>query len=100
MVSLLSMVWSSFHQVRRSSPLSPEKVGIYQKTMDVGLLLPLTDFQEEVLQRDGCKVQMLTPNVVNKVVAFEMICRANEYLPDYFVFKYFLHFCCTGDKYM
>ena len=41
---------------------------------------------------------MLTPNAVNKVVAFEMICRANGYLPDYFVFKYFFRFCCTGDK--
>ncbi|CAI9286930.1 unnamed protein product [Lactuca saligna] len=43
---------------------------------------------------------MLTPNAVNKVVAFEMIYRANGYLPDYFVFKYFFHFCCSVDKYM
>ncbi|CAI9281232.1 unnamed protein product [Lactuca saligna] len=35
-----------------------------------------------------------------KVVAFEMICRANGYLLDYFVFKYFFRFCWTGDKFM
>lgn len=42
---------------------------------------------------------MLTLNVVNKVVAFEMVFLANGYLLDYFVFKYFFRFCCTGDKY-
>lgn len=42
---------------------------------------------------------MLTPNAVNKVVAFEMICPANGLLPDYFVFKHFFRFCATGDKY-
>ncbi|CAI9289158.1 unnamed protein product [Lactuca saligna] len=77
----------------------PGKVGIYHKTLDAGIRLPLTEFQEEVLQKDGCSVQMQTLNVVNKVVAFEMICRANDYLPDYFMFKYFFRFCCTGDKY-
>ena len=41
---------------------------------------------------------MLTPNAVNKVVAFEMIYRANGYVPDYFVFKFFFRFCLTGDK--
>ncbi|CAI9287170.1 unnamed protein product [Lactuca saligna] len=41
---------------------------------------------------------MLTPNVVNKVVAFEMICSANGYVPDYFVFRFFFRFCLTGDK--
>ena len=76
----------------------PRKVEIYQKTLDAGLRLPLTDFQKEVLHKDGCNIQMLTPNAVNKVVAFEMICRANGYLPNYFVFKYFFRFCCTSDK--
>ncbi|CAI9299612.1 unnamed protein product [Lactuca saligna] len=41
---------------------------------------------------------MLTPNAVNKVVAFQMICRANGYLLDYFVFKFFFRFYVTGDK--
>ncbi|CAI9304392.1 unnamed protein product [Lactuca saligna] len=59
-------------------PSPPGKVRIYQKKLDADLRLPLTDFREEVLQRDGCSVQMLTLNAVNKVVAFEMICRANS----------------------
>ena len=42
---------------------------------------------------------MLTPNVVNKVVAFDMICRANGVVPDCFVFKYFFRFYATCDKY-
>ncbi|CAI9271367.1 unnamed protein product [Lactuca saligna] len=80
-----------------SSP-PPGKIGVFQKTLDAGIQLPLTDFQEEVLQKDGCSLQMLTPNTVNKVVAFEMICRANGYVLDYFVFKFFFRFCLTSDK--
>ncbi|CAI9291263.1 unnamed protein product [Lactuca saligna] len=98
MASFLWTVWSSRWPVLPSRP-PPRKVVVYQKTLDAGLRLPLTDFQEEVLQNDGCSIQMLTPNAVNKVVAFEMICQPNGYLPDYFMFKYFFRFCCTGDKY-
>ncbi|CAI9285721.1 unnamed protein product [Lactuca saligna] len=76
----------------------PGKVGVYLMTLNAGLRLPLIDFQEEVLQKVGCSVQILTPNVVNKVVAFEMISRANGFLPDYFVFKYLFRFWFTGDK--
>ncbi|CAI9264771.1 unnamed protein product [Lactuca saligna] len=79
------------------SPL-PGKIGVYLKTLDVGIRFPLTDFQEVVLQKDGCSLQMLTPNAVNKVVLFEMIYWANGYLPDYFVFKFFFRFCANGDK--
>ncbi|CAI9290899.1 unnamed protein product [Lactuca saligna] len=80
-----------------SSPPSG-KIGVYLKTLHAGIRFPLTDFQEEVFQKDGCSLQMLTPNTVNKVVAFEMICRVNGYLPDYFVFKFFFRVCVTGDK--
>ncbi|CAI9290865.1 unnamed protein product [Lactuca saligna] len=80
------------------SPPPPGKVGGFLKTLDAGIRFPLTDFQEEVLQKDGYSLQMLTPNAVNKVVAFEMICRANGYVPDYFVFKFFFRFSLTGDK--
>ena len=63
----------------------PGKVGVYLKTFDVGLRLPLTDFQEEILWHNGCSVQMRTPGVVHKIVAFDMICRANGIVLDYFV---------------
>ncbi|CAI9279681.1 unnamed protein product [Lactuca saligna] len=76
----------------------PGKVRVYLKTLNARLRLPLTDFQEEVLQKDCCSIQMLTPNAVNKVVSFEMICRANHILPNYFIFKYFFRFCCIGEK--
>lgn len=66
---------------------------------DVGLRLPLIDFQEELLQKNGCSIQMLTPSAVNKMVAFEMIFRANNILPDFFFFKFFFRFSATGDKY-
>ncbi|CAI9260064.1 unnamed protein product [Lactuca saligna] len=78
--------------------LPSTEIGVFQKTLDAGIRLPLTDFQEEVLQKDDCSLQMLTPNAVNKAVAFEMICRANGYVPDYFVFKFFFWFCLTSDK--
>ena len=52
-----------------SSP-TPGKIGVFLKTLDAGIRFPLTDFQEEVLQKDGCCLQMLTPNAVNRVVAF------------------------------
>ncbi|CAI9287024.1 unnamed protein product [Lactuca saligna] len=80
-----------------SSPTSG-KIGVYLKTLDAGIRFHLTDFQEEVFQKDGCSLQMLTPNAVNKVVLFEMICRANGYLPYYFVFKFFFRFSVTGNK--
>lgn len=78
----------------------PRKVGIYLKTFEARLPLPLTDFQEELLSKNGYNIQMLTPNVVNKMVAFEMICRANEILPDFYAFKFFFRFCATNDKFI
>lgn len=77
----------------------PRKVGVYLKTFDAGLRLPLTDFQEEILWRNGCSIQMLTPGVVHNMVAFEMICRANGIVSDYYVFKFFFRFVATNDKY-
>lgn len=62
------------------------------------LCLPLTDFQEELLRRNGCNIQMLTPNAVHKIVAFEMICRANDIILDFF-FKYVFWFGAISDKY-
>lgn len=42
---------------------------------------------------------MLTPNIVRKMVAFKMICQANDIIPDFFVFKYFFRFGAIADKY-
>lgn len=70
---------------------SAGKVGIYLKTIDA--------FQEEMLRCNGCNVQMLTPGVVHKIMAFELICRANNIIPDYFIFKFSFRFAATNDKY-
>lgn len=75
------------------------KVGVYLKTLVVGLHRPLTDFQEELLRRNGCNVQMLTPNAFHKMVDLKMICLANGIIPYFFVFKYYFQFGATGDKY-
>ncbi|CAI9281594.1 unnamed protein product [Lactuca saligna] len=45
---------------------SPAKVGVYLKTFDAGLRLPLTNFQEELIRHNGCNIQMLTHSVVHK----------------------------------
>ena len=78
---------------------TPGKVGVYLKTIDAGLHLPFTNFQEELLRHNGYNVLMLTPSVVHKMLAFEMICRANGIVPDFFVFKFFFQFAATNDKY-
>lgn len=70
-----------------SSPLLG-KAGVYMNTLDAGLHLPLSNFQEEVLQKRGCSIQMLTSSTVNKFVAFEMIYRANGVTPgSWYAFK-------------
>ncbi|CAI9277823.1 unnamed protein product [Lactuca saligna] len=74
------------------------KIVVYLKTLDVGLCLPLTNFQDELLRRNVCNIQMLTPNAVHKIVAFEMICRANDIILDFF-FRYFFWFGAISDKY-
>ena len=81
-----------------TSPL-PRKVGVYLKTFDAALRLPLTNFQEELLYRNSCNVQMLTPSDVHKMVAVEMICMANDIVPDFFVFKFFFRFVARNHKY-
>lgn len=42
---------------------------------------------------------MITPNVVNKMVTFEMICNTNGVIPEYFFFKFFFRFSAIRDKY-
>lgn len=43
---------------------------------------------------------MLNPNVVHKMVAFEMIYEVNGIIRNFFVFKYFSQFGTTGNKYI
>ncbi|CAI9285973.1 unnamed protein product [Lactuca saligna] len=60
----------------------PGKVGVYLKTLDAGMCLP-RHFQEVILQKNGCSIQILTPIAINKVLVFETICRDNVMLLDY-----------------
>lgn len=75
------------------------EVSIYLKTFDAGLRHPLTNFQEELLQKNGCNIHMLTSDAVNKMMEFEMICWTNGVPPNFFIFKFFLWFNATDDKY-
>ncbi|CAI9295455.1 unnamed protein product [Lactuca saligna] len=57
---VISYGLSSLEGVEFPSPgsiiSSPGKIGVYLKTQDVGIRFPLMDFQEEVLQKDGCSL--------------------------------------------
>ena len=75
------------------------KVNVYLKMLDACLRLALTEFQEELIFHNRCNIQMLNPNAIHKMVAFEMIYRANNIILDFFVFKYLFRFGATGDKY-
>lgn len=50
------------------------KVGVYVRTIDGGYQHPTTNFLDEVLRKNRINVYNLTLNMVNKVVAFEMLC--------------------------
>lgn len=57
--------------------------------VDAGLRLPHIDFEEELLHHNRCSIQMLTPNMVHKMLAFEMIFWVDGIIPDFFIFKFF-----------
>lgn len=75
----------------------PRKVVLYVKTFDTGYRLPTTDFMDELLQKNDINIYELTPNVVTKIVAFEMLCRSLELLPDLWVFRNYFRFSTTND---
>lgn len=77
----------------------PGKVGVYVRTFDAGYRLPITYFLNEVLRKNGINIYDLTPNALNKVVAFEMMCRSQDFLPSLPVFKNFFRFFTVGDKF-
>ncbi|KAI3504146.1 hypothetical protein L1887_32691 [Cichorium endivia] len=83
-----------------SSLFPPEgKTGIYLKTFDAGYRLPTSDFMEEVLRRTPVGLHQLTPNSVNKIVAFELLCRSHGIAPDFYIFKHYFRFAAVGDNY-
>ena len=49
----------------------------------------LLDFWEEVFHRDGCNIEIIGPNSINKIVGFEILCCSLRFLPRYRVFKPF-----------
>ncbi len=72
------------------------KVGIPLKVFDAGFRLPITIFQRDVLAHYGASIQFLSPNAINKMVGFEMLCRSLGFLPDIYLFKHFFKFSSSG----
>ena len=72
------------------------KVGIPLKVFDAGFRLPITNFQRDILARYGASIQFLSPNAINKMVGFEMLCRSLGFLPDIYLFKHFFKFSSSG----
>ncbi|CAI9298255.1 unnamed protein product [Lactuca saligna] len=68
------------------------KIGVYVNTLDVRYQLLNTGFLNKLLRKNEVKVYDLTPNVVNKVVAFEMCVdlevffKVSWWLRNFFVF--------------
>ena len=77
----------------------PGKVGIPLKLFDAGLRLPMTRFQQEVSSHYGASIQFLSPNAINKMAGFEMLCRALGFLPDLLLFRYFFKFSSSGSSF-
>ncbi len=75
------------------------KLGVHRKVFDAGFRLPITDFQRDILMQYGANVQFLSPNAVNKMVGFEMLCRALGFLSDVRLFKHFFKFSSSGHLY-
>lgn len=53
--------------------------------------MPTTDFFDKIMRHYGFIVDGLIPNVVNKIVGFEMPCWALGVLPQPWAFKYFFN---------
>lgn len=58
------------------------KIDIYVKHFDARYHLPMSYFFREVLRTHKFHINQLVPNGINKVVAFEMLFRANGISPD------------------
>lgn len=56
---------------------------------EAGLQLSISDFFYEVMRGYGFSKDDLTPNVVNKIVGFELACQALGVLPQFRAFQFF-----------
>lgn len=54
------------------------KVRVPNPIFKVGLRLPTVDFFDDIMCKYGLSMDNLTPNIVNKIVGFELACRALE----------------------
>lgn len=70
---------------------SEGKVGVTIPTFDVGLQLPTIEFFDEIMSQYGFSIDDMTPNVINKIVGFEMACRTLGVVPQFWDFKYFFN---------
>lgn len=57
------------------------KVGVPIPIIKAGLRLPTTDFFDKIMRQYDFSVDDLTPNVVNKIIGFELACGALGVLP-------------------
>lgn len=72
------------------------KVVVLVPLFEAGLRLPTSDFFDMIVYHYGFSVDKLTPNVINKIVGFELICQSLDYIPTYWVFRYF--FCASTNS--
>lgn len=75
------------------------KVDVFVRTFNVGYRLSITKILDEVLRKNRVNVYEVTSNSVNKVVAFEVLCRSQGFLPSLLVLKNFFRFSTVGDKF-
>ena len=72
--------------------IPPEgKVGILIALFEAGLRLPTTNFFNLIIHEYGFSVRELTLISINKVVGFELLCRALGCQPTVPAFKYFFN---------
>ena len=64
-----------------------------------GYRLLKNNFLDEVLHKNDINIYELTPNIMNKIVAFKILCRSQGFLPSIWVFENFFRFSTVEDKF-
>lgn len=59
----------------------PGKVRVSILIFESGLCLPTSDFFDQIMQEYAISMDNLTPNAMNKIVGFELACRAIGVIP-------------------